>query len=186
MSRWGRTSVALLSAVAAFATSAVAQVQDIHVVDVPLVTDAQIQFFRLPWPSTRVLVRRMVQDNHGFLWLSAADGLRRYDGKGFMRVPDSQNRTSIGFMIAESLMKDRSGRIWIGADDSLGLYDPATGSLKQYRSPDEACGTVAIAHDINEDQGGAHLARNRRRPNSSGSGHVENDLLPAAVHSLDR
>jgi hypothetical protein len=60
----------------------------------------------------------------------------------------------IGFIIAESLMKDRSGRIWIGAADSLGLYDPATGSFRQYRSPDEACGTVAIAHDISEDQDG--------------------------------
>jgi PAS domain S-box-containing protein len=96
----------------------------------------------------------MVQDNHGFLWLSAADGLRRYDGYGFMRVPDSQNPKSIGFIIAESLMKDRSGRIWLGADNSLGLYDPATGSFKQYRSPDEACGTVAIAHDISEDRDG--------------------------------
>ena len=154
MSRWGSRSVALLSVVVAFATSAVAHAQDIHVVDVPLVTGAPIQFSRLPWPSTRVLVNRMVQDNHGFLWLSAADGLRRYDGYGFMRVPASQNPKSIGFIIAESLMKDRSGRIWIGADDSLGLYDPATGSFKQYRSPDEACGTVAIAHHISEDQDG--------------------------------
>ena len=96
----------------------------------------------------------MVQDNHGFLWLSAADGLRRYDGYGFMRVPDSQNPKSIGFIIAESLMKDRSGRIWIGADDSLGLYDPATGSFKHYRSADDACGTVAITHHISEDEGG--------------------------------
>ena len=154
MIRWTSRSVALLSVVAAFATSAFAQAQDIHVVDVPLVTGAQIQFSRLPWPSTRFLAKRMVQDNHGFLWLSAADGLRRYDSYGFMRVPDSQNPNSIGFIIAESLMKDRSGRIWIGADDSLGLYDPATGSFKQYRSPDEACGTVAIAHDISEDQDG--------------------------------
>jgi PAS domain S-box-containing protein len=151
---WTSRSVALLSVVAAFATSAFAQAQDIHVVDVPLVASAQIQFFRLPWPSTRVLVKKMVQDNHGFLWLSAADGLRRYDGYGFMRVPDSQTPRSIGFIIADSLMKDRSGRIWIGADDSLGLYDPATGSFKQYRPPDEACGTVAIAHDITEDQDG--------------------------------
>ena len=71
-----------------------------------------------------------------------------------MRVPDGQNPKGIGFIIAESLTKDRSGRIWIGADDSLGMYDPATGSFKQYRSPDEACGTVAIAHDISEDQDG--------------------------------
>ena len=96
----------------------------------------------------------MVQDDYGFLWLSAADGLRRYDGYGLMRVPDSQNPKSIGFIIGQSLTRDRSGRIWIGADDSLNLYDPATGSFKQYRSPNEACGTVAIAHDINEDQDG--------------------------------
>jgi PAS domain S-box-containing protein len=154
MMKWTSRSVALLSVVAAFATPALAQAQEIHVVDVPLVTSAQIQFFRLPWPSTRFLVRRMVQDNHGFLWLGAADGLRRYDGYGFMQIPDSRVPKSIGFIIAESLMRDRSGRIWIGADDSLGLYDPATGSFKQYRSPDEACGTVAIAHDITEDQDG--------------------------------
>ena len=96
----------------------------------------------------------MVQDNYGFLWLSAADGLRRYDGYGFMRVPDSQNSKSIGFIIGGSLTRDRSGQIWIGADDSLNRYDPATGAFQQYRSDNEACGTVAIAHDINEDQDG--------------------------------
>ena len=154
MIRWTSRFVALLSVVAAFATSAFAQAQDIHVVDVPLVTGAQIQFFRLPWPSTRFLVKRMVQDNHGFLWLSAADGLRRYDSYGFMRVPEGHNPNSIGFIIAESLLGDRWGRMWIGADDSLGLYDPATGSFKQYRSPDKACGTVAIAHDISADEDG--------------------------------
>jgi ligand-binding sensor domain-containing protein len=99
-------------------------------------------------------VRRIAQDNHGFLWLGAEDGLRRYDGYGFMRVPDSQNPRRVGLIIAQSLLRDRSGRVWFGADDSLGLYDPATGSFKQYRSPDEACGTVAIAHDISEDQDG--------------------------------
>src|SRR4029450_1872237 len=134
MSRWKKKSVAPGSAVAAFATSAFAQGQDIHVVEVPVVTSAQIQFFRLPWPSTRFVVRKIVQDDYGFLWLGAAEGLRRYDGYGFMHVPGSQNAKSIGFIIADSLMKDRSGRIWFGADDSLGLYDPAKGTFKRYRS----------------------------------------------------
>jgi ligand-binding sensor domain-containing protein len=72
-----------------------------------------------------------------------------------MHVPDSQNAKSVGFIIADSLMKDRSGRIWFGADDSLGLYDPAKGTFKRYRSPaGDACGTVAIAHHISQDQDG--------------------------------
>jgi hypothetical protein len=134
-----------------------------HVVDVPLVTGAEIRLVRLPWPSTRPLVRRIVQDDHGFLWLAAADGLRRYDGHGFMRVPDGRDPMSIGFIIAESLTKDGSGRIWIGADGSLGRYDPATATFEQYRSPDEACGTVAIAHHISVDPDGAQPRRSPGR-----------------------
>lgn len=96
----------------------------------------------------------MAQDQYGFLWLSAADGLQRYDGYGFMKVPDGQSANSVGFLIGNSLATDRAGRLWIGADDSLNRYDPATGSFTQYRSPNEACGTVRIAHDIIEDQDG--------------------------------
>jgi ligand-binding sensor domain-containing protein len=122
-SRRRRRSVALLSALAALANPALARAQDIRVVSVPLVIGAPIQFHRLPWPSTPVVVHRIVQDDYGFLWLAAADGLRRYDGHGLMRVPDGQSSTSIGFIIGQSLARDRSGRIWFGADDSLNLYD---------------------------------------------------------------
>jgi hypothetical protein len=79
------TCAVLLLSLPAFA---LAQAQDIHVVGVPLVTGAPIQFHRLSWPSTPVVVQRMVQDDHGFLWLSAADGVRRYDGYGLMRVAE--------------------------------------------------------------------------------------------------
>ena len=75
MNRWRSNLVALLSATAAFATSAFAQAQDIHVVDVPLVTSAQIQFFRLRWPSTRFLVR---QDHSGQPRVSLAQCGRRF------------------------------------------------------------------------------------------------------------
>ncbi|MBW8828995.1 MAG: hypothetical protein JF606_06110 [Burkholderiales bacterium] len=154
MKRSSRHFIALFFALAALATSGFTRAQDIHVVDVALVAGAPIQFYPLASDSAPATARRVVQDQYGFLWLSAADGLHRYDGYDFMKVPDGQSANSVGYLIASSLARDRAGRLWIGADDSLNRYDPATGSFTQYRSPNEACGTVAIAHDIVEDQDG--------------------------------
>ena len=64
MSRRSSRTVALLPAVAAFATSALAHAQDNHVVGFPQVTGAPIQFHRLPWPSTPVVVQGMIQDDY--------------------------------------------------------------------------------------------------------------------------
>ena len=158
MKRWSRHVVVLFSALATLAGCGFARAQDIPVVDVPLVAGAPIQFHRLQAPSPPLALQRMAQDRYGFLWMSASDGLRRYDGYGYMKVPDGQSTNSVGHsvghLIGQSFMSDRAGRLWIGADDSLNRYDPATGALAQYRSPDEACGTVRIAHDIVEDQDG--------------------------------
>jgi signal transduction histidine kinase/CheY-like chemotaxis protein/ligand-binding sensor domain-containing protein len=154
MKWWIRNFVALAAAIAALATGGFARAQDIHVVELALVPGAPVQFQQLPTASAPLPMQRMAQDQYGFLWLSAADGLRRYDGYGFTKVPDGQSANSVGFIIGQSLARDRAGRLWIGADDSLNRYDPATGSFTQFRSPNEACGTVAIAHDINEDQDG--------------------------------
>nr|WP_246312604.1 sensor histidine kinase [Aquabacterium terrae] len=155
MKRWSRRFVALFSAlIASLATCGFARSQDIAVVEVALVAGAPIQFHRLQAPSAPLALQRLAQDRYGFLWLSAADGLRRYDGYGFMKVPEGHRSQGVGHIIGQSLATDRNGRLWIGADDSLNRYDPETGSFTQYRSPNEACGTVAIAHDIVEDQEG--------------------------------
>ena len=154
MKRWLRAAVALSCTVAALAGGGFARAQEIPVVEVGLVAGAPLQFHPLQAPSPPLGVRRVVQDRYGFLWLGASDGLRRYDGYSFMKVPEGRSADDVGLLIAQSLISDRAGRLWIGADDSLNRYDPATGSFTQYRSPNEACGTVAVAHDIVEDQDG--------------------------------
>jgi ligand-binding sensor domain-containing protein/signal transduction histidine kinase len=157
MTRWSRYAVALVQALVALALCVpgrFARAQDVAVVDVPLVSGAPLQFQRLAAPAPPLPLQRAAQDRYGFLWLSAADGLRRYDGYGFMKVPDGPAALGVGHIIGQSLASDRAGALWIGADDALVRYDPATGDLKQYRSPNEACGTVAIAHDIVEDPEG--------------------------------
>jgi signal transduction histidine kinase/ligand-binding sensor domain-containing protein/DNA-binding response OmpR family regulator/HPt (histidine-containing phosphotransfer) domain-containing protein len=154
MRKWIPQLVVLSSALAVLAAGGLARAKEIPVVEVGLVTGAPIQFHTLSAPSAPLGVRRVVQDRFGFLWLGSPDGLRRYDGYGFMKVPEGQSADGVGLLISPSLASDRAGRLWIGADDSLNRYDPATGSFTQYRSPNAACGTVAIAHDIVEDQDG--------------------------------
>lgn len=154
MKTWRHNAIAQSLALTALATCGWAWAQDIPVVEVDLVASAPMQFHRLPAPPPPFAQQRMVQDGYGFLWLSASDGLRRFDGYGFMKVPDAQSANSVGHIIGHSFASDRSGRLWIGADDSLNRYDPATGVLTQYRSDNDECGTVRIAHDIVEDQDG--------------------------------
>lgn len=69
MTRRGKTWFALLSAVTAFGIPAFVQAKQVQFVQVPVVTEEHLRFFRLPWPSTRVVARKVIQDNQGFLWL---------------------------------------------------------------------------------------------------------------------
>lgn len=154
MKRFSHHLVVLISTVAALVIGGPARAQGIQVVDVALVAGASLQYHRLHAPAPPLALQRLAQDRYGFLWISAADGIRRYDGHGFMKVPDGPSATNVGHIIGQSLASDRAGRLWIGADDSLNRYDPATGSFAQFRSADEACGTVRIAHDIIEDPEG--------------------------------
>src|SRR4051812_2590926 len=108
MHRWIGNFAALSAAFAALAACGLARAQEITVVDVALAAGAPIQFHPLASPSAPVPVRRMAQDGYGFLWLSASDGLQRYDGYGFMKVPDAGSANSVGFIIGHSLARDRA------------------------------------------------------------------------------
>jgi Histidine kinase len=121
-----------------------APTSDIRLVRVPIVTGAPLQFVRVPWKSARFEVKRIIQDNKGFLWFGAADGLRRYDGVRFIRLPgESPSQRSSGFIISESLMKDRAGMIWFGVEDFVERYDPDTGNTTQFRTSEgHACGSL--------------------------------------------
>lgn len=154
MKWWNPNFFSQFAACAALAAGGLACAQDIRVVDVELVAGPPIQFHPVQAPAAPLALQRMTQDTYGFLWMSASDGLRRYDGYGYMKVPDGHDADKVGHVIGHSFASDRAGRLWIGADDALRRYDPATGALTQYQSANAECGTVRIAHDILEDPDG--------------------------------
>jgi hypothetical protein len=73
-----------------------------------------------------------------------------------MPVPDDEDRNGVGFITAESLIKDRSGAFWFGIDGFLARYDPASGHLQRYpTSGGGSCGDSGCnVHQITEDSEG--------------------------------
>jgi len=71
------------------------------------------------------------QDDDGFLWLGALNGLHRYDGSKITRfLRDPADSNSLTHNCANTLTKDRNGNIWIGTFRSfINMYDRNTGSV---------------------------------------------------------
>ena len=63
--------------------------------------------------------RCMLQDPHGFLWIGTEDGLFRFDGSSFEKMPMD---TRDGAFIT-GLTQDVAGRIWVATNHALFYYD---------------------------------------------------------------
>jgi len=63
--------------------------------------------------------RCFLQDTIGFLWVCTEDGLFRFDGSSFERMPmDSRDATYV-----TGITQDAAGRIWVAATHALLYYD---------------------------------------------------------------
>jgi ligand-binding sensor domain-containing protein len=63
-------------------------------------------------------VRDITQDNRGFRWFAAADGLNRYDGAEFKIYRHAPgDPSSMSHDTVWSIYEDRDGVFWIGTGD---------------------------------------------------------------------
>ncbi len=83
---------------------------------------------------TSSVVRCMVQDQQGFIWIGTQDGLNRYDGYDFTIYRyDPQNPFSLRDDFIESIYEDRSGVLWVGTQSGwLERYDRENDRFTHY------------------------------------------------------
>jgi ligand-binding sensor domain-containing protein/serine phosphatase RsbU (regulator of sigma subunit) len=73
------------------------------------------------------------QDEYGYLWISTADGLNRYDGYNFEVFKyDPSDTLSLPASNVTTVYKDQRGIIWAGTTDGLSERNPATGQFRTY------------------------------------------------------
>jgi signal transduction histidine kinase/ligand-binding sensor domain-containing protein len=84
------------------------------------------------------VVRAMLLDSEGFLWVGTDEGLSRYDGYGFRIFHnDPLDSTSVSGDFVLALSEDQNGRVWVGAG-GLNAYNRATESFDRVFSDQES------------------------------------------------
>lgn len=69
----------------------------------------------IPQGLSNTEVHYMCHDSNGYLWITTADGLNRYDGNNFTVFKnDPGDTTTIGSNYCSAITEDLEGNIWIG------------------------------------------------------------------------
>ncbi|MFB3905428.1 MAG: two-component regulator propeller domain-containing protein [Acidobacteriota bacterium] len=85
---------------------------------------------------SKSLVRALLQDSRGFMWLGTGNGLNRYDGYSF-RVYEriKGNPNSLANSAITCLYEDNQKRLWVGTEGGLCLYRPGTDDFLNFADP---------------------------------------------------
>ena len=88
----------------------------------------------VPEGLSNATISDIFQDSNGFLWISTADGLNRYDGNSIKVFKNDPNdSTTISSNNCFAMAEDSDGFIWIGVSgNAIDRYNPIDESFKRY------------------------------------------------------
>lgn len=101
-----------------------------------LINNPQIRFTRLNTDKglSNKQVTDLLQDIHGFIWISTLDGLNRYDGKTFeVFKHDEKNTSSINSNYILCIDESPQGELFIGTNEGLNKYNRKTNDFKKVK-----------------------------------------------------
>jgi serine phosphatase RsbU (regulator of sigma subunit)/ligand-binding sensor domain-containing protein len=99
-------------------------------------------------------VHSVLMDSRGFMWISTADGLNRYDGYSFRVFRHDENDPfSICSNGCGSLVEDKTGNIWIATREGISCYNPKYDRFTNYihDSKESSSPGESLIHDVEID-----------------------------------
>ncbi len=82
-----------------------------------------IDRFGIEHGLSQSVIKCVLQDSRGFLWIGTQDGLNRFDGYQFKAFKyDVNDTSSISHNTITTLFEDKRGRFWIGTQNGLNLF----------------------------------------------------------------
>ena len=88
---------------------------------------------------SHVVIKDIIQDQSGFIWIATNDGLNRYDGlvNTIYRPSNSVNQSLSHFSI-NCLFVDNSGVLWVGTKGGLNRYNVKSDKFEAYDFVDKS------------------------------------------------
>ena len=84
------------------------------------------------------IVRYVMQDCYGYLWIGTDNGLVKYDGhkmEVFQHIPGDTNSVTESMIF--TIFESRDSLLWIGTNNGFSIYDPASGTFENHKyNPD--------------------------------------------------
>ena len=101
-------------------------------------TPIQFQHYGLKQGMPDATVYDLIQDRHGFLWITTQSGIVRYDGVEFTQFLPPEANGKVRKNLPDRVLEDHDGGIWVGYQlhSLIAQYDSVAGDF--------------IYHDLNE------------------------------------
>ncbi len=101
-------------------------------------------------------IRDIAQDKQGYLWISTADGLNRYDGYTTTLFRNNRkDSTSLRSNLIHKTFVDRDGVVWVLSYEYLHQFHPKQHTFSWYRLPNDYTLTHAYAESIAQSNDGS-------------------------------
>ena len=103
----------------------------------------QHSFEKIPTEEGEVnlSVRKIIQDNSGFLWIATFSGLYKYEGDEYILKHNFINDEQINSDVT-ALLLDTENNIWIGTNNGLSKYNPVTEKIVSYFYDENEAGSI--------------------------------------------